>query len=130
MKTPCGSPCFAAPEVINGDPYNPELADVWSCGVTLFNMLAGKLPFDEPTKNELYAKILACKYNMPSSFSGEVKRLFKQIFVRDPPRRLGIDKLLKDPWFRGIPRPQDHYIKPESLISISPGSIVLRKTIG
>jgi 5'-AMP-activated protein kinase catalytic alpha subunit len=57
LKTPCGSPCYAAPEVIAGEPYEPLKVDIWSAGITLFAMVCGYLPFDEENKATLYQKI-------------------------------------------------------------------------
>ncbi len=68
LKTACGSPCYAAPEVlfiqilknqmIAGKKYNGLLVDIWSCGVILFAMLCGYLPFEDPDTSNLYKKIL------------------------------------------------------------------------
>lgn len=99
LKTPCGSPCYAAPELINGEEYNPELADVWSCGITLYVMAYGNLPFDEPTKDELYDKILACKYTLPAGPHPGILKLIKRIFVLNPRRRITLEGITKDPWF-------------------------------
>jgi 5'-AMP-activated protein kinase, catalytic alpha subunit len=99
LKTPCGSPCYAAPELINGEEYNPELADVWSCGITLYVMAYGVLPFDEPTKEELYDKILACKYTLPAGPHPGILKLIKKIFVLSPKRRITLEGITKDQWF-------------------------------
>ena len=47
LKTACGSPCYAAPEIISGHDYDPISVDVWSSGITLYCMIVGCLPFDE-----------------------------------------------------------------------------------
>ena len=60
MKTACGSPCYAAPEMIEGkNKYEPLGVDVWSCGVILYAMLCGCLPFEDNDTSKLYQKILA-----------------------------------------------------------------------
>lgn len=105
LETPCGSPCFAAPEVITGKPYRPEPSDVWGLGITLFNMLVGKLPFDEPTKKELYAKIQTVTYENPSTISVSALRLIKRLLVREPKTRPAAAEILSDPWFNGSPPP-------------------------
>lgn len=57
MSTPCGSPCYAAPETILGKNYNPHLSDIWSCGIILFAMVAGFLPFENTNTKVLYEDI-------------------------------------------------------------------------
>ena len=58
LKTACGSPCYAAPEMIAGERYFGAKVDVWSCGVILYAMICGYLPFEDPDTAKLYKKIL------------------------------------------------------------------------
>lgn len=67
LKTACGSPCYAAPEMISGKAYQGLLTDVWSCGVVLYCMLCGYLPFDDDNIKKLYKKITGGNYKIPSS---------------------------------------------------------------
>ena len=62
LKTACGSPCYAAPEMIAGKRYQGTMVDIWSCGVILFALLAGFLPFEDPNTSNLYKKILSADY--------------------------------------------------------------------
>ena len=62
LKTACGSPCYAAPEMIAGKRYAGLPADIWSCGVILFAMVCGYLPFEDPNTNVLYKKIMNADY--------------------------------------------------------------------
>lgn len=101
LETPCGSPCFTAPELISGVPYAPETLDVWSCGVTLYNMIYGKLPFDEKTKEELYQKIMTCRYPLPPGPTQGCIRMIKKIFTLDPTKRITLGEIMNDPWFLG-----------------------------
>jgi carbon catabolite-derepressing protein kinase len=57
LKTSCGSPNYAAPEITHGYLYSGPEVDVWSCGCVLYVMLAGYMAFDEENINSLYAKI-------------------------------------------------------------------------
>jgi serine/threonine protein kinase len=100
LKTACGSPCYAAPEIISGLDYDPISVDVWSSGITLYCMTVGCLPFDEETKTQLYSKILSCSYSLPKSMSGEGANLIKKILVRDPKLRYRLDDIKKHPWFK------------------------------
>jgi 5'-AMP-activated protein kinase catalytic alpha subunit len=58
LKTACGSPCYAAPEMIAGKKYDGVLVDTWSCGIILYALVCGFLPFEDPDTTELYRKIL------------------------------------------------------------------------
>jgi 5'-AMP-activated protein kinase, catalytic alpha subunit len=71
LKTACGSPCYAAPEMISGDKYNGEMVDIWSCGVILYALLCGFLPFEDPDTALLYKKILSGKYEIPPEYIKE-----------------------------------------------------------
>lgn len=62
LKTACGSPCYAAPEMIRGLRYEGTKADIWSCGVVLFALIAGYLPFEDQDTPKLYDKILKADY--------------------------------------------------------------------
>jgi len=62
LKTACGSPCYAAPEMIEGKNYLGSRVDVWSCGVILFAMVAGYLPFEDRDTGKLYQKILSGQF--------------------------------------------------------------------
>lgn len=101
LETPCGSPCFAAPELISGNPYEGETLDVWSCGVTLYNMVYGRLPFDDRSKEYLYESITACRYPLPSGPSRGCIKMIQRIFVLDTKKRIRFDDIMKDPWFLG-----------------------------
>jgi len=65
LKTACGSPCYAAPEMIAGHDYIPSKVDVWSCGVILYAMVCGYLPFEDPDTAQLYKKILKGDFTLP-----------------------------------------------------------------
>eukprot|EP00759_Apiculatamorpha_spiralis_P037264 PhF_6_TR37184/c2_g2_i1/m.54776 len=69
LQTVCGTPNYVAPEVLKEKGYNGMMADVWSCGVILFVMLAGYLPFDDPNMNHLFNKIERGDFRMAKNFS-------------------------------------------------------------
>lgn len=99
LKTACGSPCYAAPEIISGEEYNPLQVDIWSAGITLYCMVAGAQPFDEETKTLLYQKILACEYPVPKWFSPICLDLIRRILVRNPQERLSLEDIKNHSWF-------------------------------
>ena len=75
LKTACGSPCYAAPEMIAGKKYGGTQIDTWSCGIILFALVSGYLPFEDPDTTELYKKILIGKYKVPEFVSHQARDL-------------------------------------------------------
>ena len=103
LKTACGSPCYAAPEMIAGKKYSGLKADIWSSGVILYAMICGYLPFEDPNTGELYKKILACNYKTPKFISHEAKDLIKNILNTDPDSRINIEGIRNHQWFKQVP---------------------------
>ena len=99
IKTPCGSPGYASPEMLRGENYNGLLSDIWSCGIVLYVMLFGYLPFDDNTENGLYEKIIIGKFNIPNFISNLGKNLLEKILVTDPIKRINIEGIRKDCWY-------------------------------
>jgi serine/threonine protein kinase len=99
LKTACGSPCYAAPEMIAGKKYEGLKADLWSCGVILFAMICGYLPFEDSNTNTLYKKILAGEYQFPKFISSEAKDLIKGVLNVEPETRFSIEDIRKHTWF-------------------------------
>lgn len=100
LTTTCGTPNYVAPEVLRHTAYDGRAADVWSCGIILYVLVAGWLPFDEPTLPELYSKISRADYAIPSNASTGMANLLSKILVPDPKRRASIGAIKADPWFR------------------------------
>lgn len=91
LKTACGSPCYAAPEMIQSKvPYQPIMIDVWSAGVILYAMVCGYLPFQDDDTPKLYRKILNGEYSLPSSLSPELQDFLRRILTVDPNKRIRI----------------------------------------
>lgn len=99
LKTSCGSPNYAAPEVISGRLYSGPEVDVWSCGVILYVMLCGRLPFDDDYVPSLFVKINKGIYTLPSHLSIEAKQLLSSMLVVDPVKRITIPDIMQLPWF-------------------------------
>jgi 5'-AMP-activated protein kinase catalytic alpha subunit len=100
LKTACGSPCYAAPEMIAGKRYIGLNVDIWSTGVILFAMVCGYLPFEDPNTGQLYKKIMKAEYKIPSFVSDECRDIMKQILNTDPTTRIKIDEIRRHPWYR------------------------------
>ncbi|TXG61021.1 hypothetical protein EZV62_012384 [Acer yangbiense] len=100
LTTACGSPCYVAPELLANKGYDGAAADVWSCGVILFEQLAGHLPFDDRNLMVLYKKISRAEYKFPQWFTESQKRLISRILDPSPTTRATILEIVEDPWFQ------------------------------
>ncbi|KAG9389828.1 Protein kinase domain [Carpediemonas membranifera] len=99
LKTACGSPCYAAPEMILGREYDGTAADLWSTGVLLFALVCGYLPFEDQNTKALYDKITHGRYKLPSFLSPECKDLIKCMLTVNPAKRITISKIREHPWW-------------------------------
>ena len=102
LKTACGSPCYAAPEMIAGKKYSGPLADMWSLGVVLFALVCGYLPFEDDNTAKLYKKILRGEYKCPKFISPQVRDLIGRILETNPDKRYTIEHVRRHPWFRMV----------------------------
>jgi len=91
LKTACGSPCYAAPEMIAGNHYVPVRVDIWSSGVILFALICGYLPFEDPNTSKLYKKILNGDFKCPKFITENSRDLIVKILNTDPETRITID---------------------------------------
>lgn len=106
LHTTCGTPNYVAPEVIVDRGYDGAKADLWSCGVILFVLMAGYLPFDDKNLINLYKKIYKGEFSCPSWFSPGAKRLILRILTPNPKHRITIPQILQDPWFKKGYKPE------------------------
>ena len=114
LHTTCGTPAYVAPEVINRKGYDGAKADIWSCGVVLYVLLAGYLPFHDSNLMELYRKIGKADFKCPSWFSPEVRRLLSRILDPNPNTRISIDKIKESSWFRKGMKLKNIKLEPEN----------------
>lgn len=120
LKTACGSPCYAAPEMIAGKMYNGELADIWSLGVVLFAMVCGYLPFEDENTSILYKKILRGKYETPNYLSFDIKDLLKNILEVNPEKRYNVNEIRAHVWYNQIKMPvSQSSVKPDGKYDIA-----------
>lgn len=100
LRTSCGSPNYAAPEVISGGLYAGAEVDVWSCGVILYALLCGTLPFDDENIPSLFKKIKSGMYNVPSHLSQSARDLLLRMLVVDPLKRLTMMDVRQHVWYK------------------------------
>lgn len=90
LETSCGSPHYASPEIVNGSKYEGSATDIWSCGVILYALLSGRLPFDDKNIKTLLLKVKAGKYDMPSHINPQAKDLLARMLVVDVEQRITV----------------------------------------
>ncbi|KAG6472497.1 hypothetical protein ZIOFF_069961 [Zingiber officinale] len=100
LHTQCGTPAYVAPEVLRRRGYDGAKADLWSCGVILFVLLAGFLPFQDESLMQMYQKVFKAEYRIPPWFSGQASRLVSRLLVVNPDKRILIPAILQFPWFK------------------------------
>ena len=98
LSTACGSPVYAAPEMLEGKLYKGSTVDLWSAGIVLYYMLCGNFPFEDISNDKLYKKILKGKFDIPKFLSKNVKDLINRILVVNPQKRINIKDIKKHPW--------------------------------
>ncbi|XP_063047053.1 serine/threonine-protein kinase BRSK1 [Engraulis encrasicolus] len=101
LETSCGSPHYACPEVIRGEKYDGRRADVWSCGVILFALLVGALPFDHDNLRQLLEKVKSGVFHMPHFIPPDCQGLLKGMIEVDPEKRLTLEAIQKHAWYQG-----------------------------
>ncbi|XP_067273267.1 5'-AMP-activated protein kinase catalytic subunit alpha-2 isoform X1 [Pseudorasbora parva] len=100
LRTSCGSPNYAAPEVISGRLYAGPEVDIWSCGVILYALLCGTLPFDDEHVPTLFKKIRGGVFYMPEYLNRSVASLLMLMLQVDPLKRATIKDIREDEWFK------------------------------
>lgn len=105
LHTTCGTPAYVAPEVIGKKGYNGAKADLWSCGVILYVLLAGFLPFQDDNIVSMYRKIYRGDFKCPPWFSSEARRLITKLLDPNPSTRITTSKIMESSWFKkSVPR--------------------------
>ena len=117
LKTKCGSPSYAAPELIKGKLYDGFKTDIWCCGIILYAMLCGYLPFEGDNNKELFSNILDCNPEYPPFLSNNAKNLIYNLLKINPDERLTIEQIKEN----------DFYLKGKKLCKIDYKKIVSKK---
>jgi serine/threonine protein kinase len=120
LETSCGSPHYASPEVVQGKAYRGYTSDVWSCGVILYALLAGRLPFDDDNIRKLLEKVKLGKYPMPTDIPLAAQHLLSRMLEKNVEKRIKMSEILIHPWFTSLPmKPLPKSIAPPPTLNIT-----------
>ena len=100
LKTPCGSPFYAPPEVINNVDYDGFKSDIWSLGIVTYTMATGNLPWTETNQTLLFEQITNMDVTIPSKLSPPLQQILSMMLQRDPNKRPSAKELLEMPWLQ------------------------------
>ncbi|OEH73966.1 hypothetical protein cyc_05354 [Cyclospora cayetanensis] len=127
LKTSCGSPNYASPEVVSGRAYAGPEVDVWSFGVILYALLCGSLPFDDEHVPNLFKKIKHGSFTLPGHLSASSRHLLVQMLVVDPSKRIRLEGIKEHPWFQERLPDYLRSIKPRVSFCGPPDALVLNQ---
>ena len=119
LETSCGSPHYCDPAVVSGEMYDGRKADIWSCGVILYAMVTGRLPFDDNNIQRLLQKVQTGQYHLPSELPTDLRDLIRRMLTVDPQQRITLDEIKEHPAFTAFPPRnyvQDDFESPEEPI--------------
>lgn len=100
LHTSCGTPAFTAPEVVRRKGYDGAKADAWSCGIILYLLLAGYLPFNEANIAVMYQKMYLRDFEFPCWISKSAQRVISRLLDPNPQNRITIEELIRISWFK------------------------------
>ena len=107
VKTSCGSTNYASPECLSGKPYDGRMTDMWSCGVILYVMVTGQLPWTKRNEAEKFEQIKAGDFTIPKFVSESAQELIRGLMNVDGKARLTAEQALNHPWLREVPQQFD-----------------------
>ncbi|KAE8702908.1 CBL-interacting serine/threonine-protein kinase 14 [Hibiscus syriacus] len=119
LHTLCGTPAYIAPEILARKGYDGAKVDVWACGIILFFLHSGYLPFTDSNTTMLYRKIFRGEFNFPKWTSPQLRRFISRLLDANPETRITIAAIMKDPWFKNGYKaitvyPEDYEMKEET----------------
>lgn len=130
LETSCGSPHYCDPMVVSGAKYDGLKADIWSCGVILYAMVTGRLPFDDDNIQRLLKKVQVGNYHMPQHLPADLRNLIASMLTVDPDQRITLEQIKKHPWFTTTPpRPYvDDFIMPTASVP-NPDPVLIKSLV-
>ena len=102
LSTPCGTPLYAPPEMLRGEKYDGVYSDIWSCGIILYIMLVGDLPYADSKEKIIYQNIMTHNYYYPESMNDDAVDLIEHMLKINPKERYGFKEIKAHPWFNLI----------------------------
>ena len=124
FKTVCGNPSYAAPEMIQRQPYTRS-TDIWAAGILLFFMVTGDLPYEDENSQRLLQKIVYTDVIYPQYLSPPLVDLLKKILDKNPETRATLETIIHHPWFSiGEYRIIHGFVTPESTLKVIDNSIL------
>ena len=135
LKTKCGSPSYAAPEILKGFPYDGFKSDIWCCGIILYGMLCGYLPFDGDNNQEIFREIVKCNPEYPPFLEDDSVDLISRILNSEPDDRITISQIkkhafyLKGKYYYYLKYDENEEIKDELGINNRSNSLKITKSI-
>ncbi|KAJ2519134.1 hypothetical protein H4217_002887 [Coemansia sp. RSA 1939] len=128
LDTFCGSPFYAAPEMVNGIKYTGPEVDIWSMGIILFFLLCGRTPFEGEKLNEIYAKISRGKFSLQPYLSKDSQNLLQQMLMVNPKLRITMKGIIDHPWTnKDYDHPVDNHLPPRPSVVVHPNEQSLQK---
>ncbi|XP_051128730.1 CBL-interacting serine/threonine-protein kinase 12-like [Andrographis paniculata] len=119
FHTFCGTPAYVAPEVLARKGYDGAKFDIWSCGIILFVLMAGYLPFHDKNVMAMYKKIYKGEFRCPRWFSPELTRLLTRMLDTNPQTRITIPEIMSNKWFRKGFKHVRFYIEDDKLCRVN-----------
>ncbi|KAJ2158021.1 hypothetical protein GGF46_004073, partial [Coemansia sp. RSA 552] len=128
LGTFCGSPFYAAPEMVDGIKYTGPEVDIWSMGVILYFMLCGRTPFEGESIKVIYDKISRGKYTIPQSLDKDAQNLLQRMLTVDPKRRITMKNIIDHPWTnKGYDHPVNNHLQDRPVVVLQPDEQLLQK---
>ncbi|KAJ2741075.1 hypothetical protein GGI20_005435 [Coemansia sp. BCRC 34301] len=128
LDTFCGSPFYAAPEMVNGIKYTGPEVDIWSMGVILFFMLCGRTPFEGENLKEIYDKISRGRFTMPPFLSSDAQHLLQQMLTVSPKLRISMKGIVEHAWTnKDCDQPIENHLPPRPTVVLQPNEQSLQK---
>ena len=128
VTTPCGTAIYLSPECLSKKPYSGFTNDAWACGVILYYILTGNIPWTKKAQAQMFQQILKGEYSVPMSLSSEAKSLIKGLMTVDPAKRLTVNDALQHKWFKGMSQLYD-LSHPKGYVSLRQVDIYFGKDI-